>query len=209
MANAVSPSEVKLFSRGQAGKLADLMVAATLKLGLPSKEGQEVLEAEGGEIAKACAEIFRQHVEARMNTIIRIVTIDPSRTPIECVDATARVKYGRINLVKKMSRSPGGRVKLEGVKLDKWTSVADVSAWQNASGYRAATFDEVLKLHKNDPSFADKRPNFTQEKDVDGKFTFVACDRWRSGKRRVVVSQNDSGWDVGWLPWRVRIGTQS
>ncbi len=63
MANAVSPSDVKLLTRGQAGKFADLVVAAALKLGLPSEPTQQVLESQGAVLADECALQLRRRVE--------------------------------------------------------------------------------------------------------------------------------------------------
>jgi hypothetical protein len=208
MANAVSPSEVKMFSRGQAGKFADLVIAAALKLGLPSDVSQQVIEEDGAKIAKAAAEIFRQHVEARMKTLARTVAIDSGHTPMHCVEATGRNKYVTDSVVSSMPRSPGGEVTLELYCFGKYMPCAEVEAWQNAPGYRAAFPDELLKMNEDDPAFADERPNGTQWKDAQGKYCFAYCDLW-DDERLVGVGRYDEGWGDDFWFARVRIGTQA
>jgi hypothetical protein len=197
MANAVSPSDVKVLTSGQAGKFADLVVAAALKLDLPSDVGQQVLESQGAALADECALLLKKRVEAASNIIVRRVPVNRNRTPQQMLDATGRNQHTEKDVVKAMPKGEGDEAEIHFFTLGRYVRDADLDKEYDLRGLKPADPYSVGAINEADPAFADERPHSTYWKDSDGNWCFAAFGRW-DDERDVFVNRCGFDWHDCW-----------
>ena len=202
MARAVSPSD-NTITKGQAGKFADLFIAALIKSGLPSAETQQVLENQGATLVAQ----FIAQVQAKVDMVSKIfrrtVAVDRSLAPQAAISATGRRQYVTEDVLKAMPLGHGETVTLEFFRLTKWMNDEAVDALLAEHGLVAADPFALAAQNAIDPDFASKHPCFTHWQDADGKWCYATFVDWH-GERGVGVGRYDSDWDGGWWVAGVR-----
>ena len=182
---------------GQAGKLYDVFVAALCKSGLPKEPSQQVIEHHGVQVVDEMVAVFRKHVEAISNTIVRHVSVNRSRTPQKALDATGRKQYTNESVVATMPQGKGDEADVDFFKLDRYVSDADLDKEYELRGLKPADPFTLAAVNEADPAFADKYPNGTHWKNADGEWCYLTFSRW--GVERYVDCRRDGlDWDVYW-----------
>lgn len=202
MARAVSPSENTL-SKGQAGKFADLLVAALVKSGLPSAETQQVLEHQGATLVAQFIVQVQAKVDQVSQIVRRTVAVDRSLSPQQAIVATGRRQFVTDDVLAAMPQGHGDTVTLEFVRLTKWMNDEVVEALLAEHGLVAADAFAVAAHNTADQDFALKHPCFTHWQDTNGKWCLAAFSGWGGG-RYVYVHRDDDGWHDGWWVAGVR-----
>ncbi|HSX24645.1 MAG TPA: hypothetical protein VLG69_01630 [Candidatus Andersenbacteria bacterium] len=148
--------------------------------------------------------VFRRHIEAVSNFIVRHVKVDRSRTPQQAIKATGRVLYLNDSVVETMPKEEGEEADVcffepEPSEYTRPGFINDDDL-QKALERRGLVHDPiaVAAANEEDPAFADKHPNGTQWKDANGKWCYATFRRWRD-ERRVDVFRGGNGWGDGWL----------
>ena len=196
MAHAVSPPETTI-TAGQAGKFADVQIAALRKSGLPSKETQQVLENQGATLADEFVASVRIRVEAISQIIVRRVKVDRGRTPKQVVDATGRVQYVDQDALASMPRGEGEEVDMHFFPAKRRISDDELAKLYDHHGFKPDPYAQA-EVNRVDPAFADDHPNGTHWKDADDKWCYAAFSRWGGDGRSVRVGRGSSGWDGNW-----------
>lgn len=105
---------------GQTAKFQELLGAALRKCGLPSGPTQQVLEHQGKVLIDEFITSLRKRVEMIGDVIIRIVSVNRTRTPQEALNATGRAQYTDASVVATMPRGKGKKVKIEFYKPGRY-----------------------------------------------------------------------------------------
>lgn len=195
MGNSVSPSTEKM-TRGQMGKFYDLLVAKLEKSSLPLHPTQEVIEEEGALIAEECVSNLQKWVEARLNTIIRVVRLNRTRTPQEAIHATGKVPYLNDEVVATMPRGDGEEVEVVFFKIGKSISCADLEKEYELRGLKPDPYAQAA-VNEADQAFADEHPNGSQWKDAEGNYCCAIFYRWHD-RRYVRVNRRGDVWFDDW-----------
>lgn len=196
MAKTMSPSE-KSITRGQIAKLQDLLGNALLKSGLPSEPSQQVIEHQGNEVVAGMLAVFRNRVEAISNMLIRHITVNRIRTPMEAINATGRNKYLGTDVVAAMPRGKGKEVDVYFIKRDRYMSDDDWDKELVSYGLKPVDPYSLAAINEADPAFADEHPNGTHWKDANGNWCYAAFNRG-GGKRNVDVHRHGDDWGDYW-----------
>jgi hypothetical protein len=202
MAHAVSPSE-KSITKGQAGKFADLLVAALVKSDLPSIETQQVLEQQSANLAAQFIALVRGEVDAVSEFIYRTVHVDRTLSPEAAVAATRRIQYVNTNVVASMPAGVGDTVNIIWVPFKKGASNKEVV--KKLAEYEMILADPFALLAHNalEPDFAVKQPNLTLWQDADGNWCHATCHD-SIAKRIVQVNRDYDDWKEDWWVAAVR-----
>lgn len=154
------------------------------------------------ELAREMFEVFRKRAEAISSMIFRDVEVDRSKTPQQLLDATGRTQYIDHSVVDAMPRGKGDKVKLGFFKLDLSDRGGIISDDDLAKEFALRNLEPdpcaLAAYNAAELAFADEHPNGTHWKDADGKWCFVAFDRWLGDERSVNVNRSDDGWDGYW-----------
>ncbi|MCR4279148.1 MAG: hypothetical protein NUV78_00175 [Candidatus Zambryskibacteria bacterium] len=196
MTQVVTPSE-NTITAGQIGKLQDILGAALRKSGLMSEPTQEVIETQGESLVAELVAAVRKRVEAVSNMIVRLVSVNRSRTPQETLDATGRRQYTDRNVVDAMPKGEGDEATVYFFNLGRYVSDEELEKEYELRGLKPADPYSLAAVNEEDPSFADTHPNGTHWHDANGKWCFAAFDHWR-GERGVFVSRSGRGWHGSW-----------
>lgn len=145
---------------------------------------------------------FRRIVEEITKQIVRVVSVDRSRTPQQALDACGRKQYITREVVDAMSRGVGDKVRMTYFKPGPECYVNGVlSCAKLAEEYkqRGLKPDPQAQIDDNaaNPEFADTTPNACQWVDEQGNYCYATFRRWIGG-RRVSVRRIDSGWRDVW-----------
>lgn len=170
---------------------------------LKKDSAQKALGTKG--LATAMVAVFLSYVERFSPGIIRIVMVDRDQTPEQAIAATGRRQYVTAEVVATMPKGAGKAVTVIFFKPDR--SAYDVNGIINddnlakqyeLNGLIPADPFSLAAVNEADPAFADKHPNVTHWKDVNGEWCYAAFFRWRD-ERGVDVNRRDFDWDIGWL----------
>ena len=202
MAKTMTPSaESKAMTDGQITK-AVAVYRALLEKHAPEFDSgavQAVLGDQG--LAGEMFALFRQRVEAKANEVVRRVSgIDRALKPadvIAMVVATGRKKYGDDKVIESMPKGEGEDAEVVFFTLGRYISDDDLEKEYEKRGLKPADAYSLAAVNRDDPAFADEKPNCTHWKDGDGKWCYVAFSRW-GDVRGVSVSRVDSGWSGRW-----------
>lgn len=202
MAKTMTPSaESKAMTDGQITK-AVAAYRALLEKHAPEFESgaaQAVLGDQG--LAGEMFALFRQRVEAKANEIVRRVSgIDRTFKPADVIAkvvATGRKKYGDDKVIESMPKGEGEDVEVVFFNIGRFVSPAQLLEEYEKRGLKPADAYSLAAVNRDDPAFADEKPNATQWQDSEGKYCYVAFFRWDGG-REVRVYRYDGGWDGYW-----------
>lgn len=197
---AVSPSNDKPISKGQAGKFADLFVAALVKSDLPSEPTQLVLERRGAALSEKFLALVRDEVDALSKIIRRTVPVNRALSPEAAIAATGRRQFVAADAVATMPRGEGNVVTITFILLEKWMSDEVVDKLLSEHGLFAVDPFALAAYNATEPDFATKRPCFTHWRDDGGNW---CCAAWDCG-RSVDVGRYSRGWYGGWWAAGVR-----
>ena len=140
--------------------------------------------------------VLRRQVEAISNLIVRHVTVNRKRSPMEALDATGRKQYTDNSVVVGMPRGEGKETDVFFFKFDRYVSDNDLEKEYELRNLKPDPIAQVA-VNEADPAFADEHPNGTHWKDENGNWCFAAFGR-RGGGRSVGVGRDDHGWLGGW-----------
>ena len=195
MAKTVTPS-VEM-TDGQINKATELYRAMLWKHRgeLGSETVQQVLGQP--EFVGEMFGVLRKRVEAVSDMIVRHVRVAWSRTPQQMLDATGRKRYTDRSVVDAMPKGEGEEANVFFIPLKRYTSDDGVEEILASYGLKRADPYSLGAVNEDDPVFADEHPNCTHWKDANGKWCYVAFDRWHD-ERFVDVYRYGHGWDDGW-----------
>lgn len=202
MAHAVSPSE-NMISKGQAGKFADLLVAALAKSGMPSAETQRVLEHQGATLVAQFIAQVQAKVDQVSKIVRRTVAVDRSLSPQAAISATDRRQYVTDNVLASMPTGTADTVPIEFIQLPKWMDDAAADALLAEQGLVAVDPFALAALNAVEKDFARRHPCFTHWQDANGKWCCAAFGDWRV-ERGVYVDRRNGGWGGDWWVAGVR-----
>lgn len=199
MVQTVSPSAVNPITKGQIGKLYDLLADALVKSGLSSEQTQEVLETQGVPFAAELVAVIRKRVEAISNVIVRHVKVNRNRSPQEVIKATGRTPYLTDNVVATMPKGEGDEADVYFFKLGRYVNDADLDKEFELRGLKPVDPYSLAAVNEDDPAFADDHPNATHWKDANGEWCYAAFSEWYA-YRSVLVDRTDGDWlDCWWF----------
>jgi len=180
-------------TNGQIGQISDRLATKLRESNLPLEGVQKVLTMPGNVAIDKMIAVFREHVEAQSEIIIRRVRVKRTRTPQEALNATGRKKYLDDNVVATMPQGEGDEVDVHFVPTKRFVPVKEVPAF-------LAQYDLVpdpraqAAVNEEDPAFADEHPNGSQW----GNNCCLAFGRWGGG-RGVDCGRGDGDWGGGWF----------
>jgi len=180
-------------TNGQIGQINDRLATKLRESGLPSEGVQKVLKMPGNTAIDEMVAVFRKHVEAQDDIIVRRVRVDRTRTPMEVINATGRKKYLNDDVVATMPQGEGDEVDVYFIPTKRFIPVKEVPAFLAQYGLVPDPRAQAA-VNEADPAFADKYPNGSQW----GDNCYLAFDRWR-GERRVDCYRSGSAWNVDWF----------
>lgn len=150
------------------------------------------------EFADEVFAIFRKRVEVVSNMIMHRVNVNRACTPKQVLDATSRVQYNtNSDVVTAMPRGEGDEVEVFFFKLGRYVSDDDLEKEYELRGLKPVDSYSLAAVNEADPAFADEHPNSTHWKDANGKWCYVAFNRWND-ERIVDVDRYDNDWDDYW-----------
>ncbi len=158
-----------------------------------------MLQGDGKSLVAELVAVVQKYVDAVSNLITRTVNVNRTRAPQEVLDATKRAQYTDRKVMDSMPKGEGETKEVIFVNLGHYVSDDNLDKELDSLGFKPADPYSVAAVNEADPAFADEHPNSTHWKDAEGKWCFVAFDRWYDG-RSVGVSRYDSDWrDYGWF----------
>mgnify|MGYP001578347920 CR=1 FL=1 len=202
MAKTMTPSaESKTMTDGQITK-AVAAYRALLEKHAPEFNSEVVQAVLGNQgLAGEMFALFRQRVEAKASEVVRRVTgIDRTFKPsdvIAKVVATGRKSCVDDKVVETMPKGEGENVEVVFFTLGWFISDDDLEKEYEKRGLKPADPYSLAAINRDDPAFADEKPNCTHWKDSKGKWCYAAFSRWGGG-RRVLVRRRDSAWRDAW-----------
>ena len=180
-------------TNGQIGQINDRLATKFRESGLLSEAVQKVLKMPGNAAIDEMVTVFRKHVEAQSDIIIRHVRVDRTRTPMEAINATGRKKYLNDDVVATMPQGEGDEVDVYFVPTKRFVPVGEVPAFLAQHGLVSDPRAQVA-VNEADPAFADKYPNGSQW----GNNCCLTFSRW-DDERRVRCFRDDVVWFDGWF----------
>lgn len=201
MAKTMTPSaESKAMTDGQITKAVGAYRALLEKHAPEFESGatQAVLGDPG--LAGEMFALFRQRVEAKASEIVRIATPDRTFKPADVIAKvveSGRKSYVDNKVVETMPRGEGEQTEVVFFTLGRYISDDDLKKEYEKRGIKPADPYSLAAINRDDPAFADAKPNCTHWKDGDGKWCYAAFSRWHGG-RRVDVIRNDRDWYGTW-----------
>lgn len=191
-------------TKGQIGQITDRLTTKLRDSGLPSEAVQLVLAAPGGRAIAEMVAVFRKHVEANSNQIVRIVTVNATRDARAALEATGYALYVNNNVVNAMPRGEGGTTEVVPFNPETWEYTGpgymndeDLDKAFERRNLNASDPFSLAAVIEDKPSFAYKRPIATHWKDANGKWCFAEFRRWND-KRSVGVDRGDRVWNDRW-----------
>ena len=178
---------------GQIGQINDRLTTKLRESGLPTENVQRVLMMPGNMAIDEMVAVFRKHVEAQSDIIIRRVRVDRTRTPMGVINATGRNKYVNDDVVATMPQGEGDEVDVYFVPTKRFVPTNEVPAFLAQYGLVPDPRAQAA-VNEQDPVFADEHPNGTQW----GDNCCLAFYRWRDG-RRVYCDRSDVDWSGDWF----------
>jgi len=180
-------------SNGQIGQINDRLATKLRESGLPLEDVQKVLTMPGNAAIDEMVAIFRKHVEAQSEIIIRRVRVDRSRSLQEVIDATGRNKYLSDDVVATMPKGEGDEVDVYFIPTKRFVPVNEVPAFLAQYGLVPDPRAQAA-VNEEDQAFADEHPNGSQW----GDNCYLTFDRWIDG-RDVYCYRRDGGWSDRWF----------
>ena len=180
-------------TNGQIGQINDRLATKLRESGLPSEDVQKVLKMPGNAAIDEMTAVFRKHVEAQNDIIVRHVRVDRTRTPMEVINATGRNKYLDDEVVATMPKGKGDEVDVYFIPTKRFVPVKEVPAFLAQYGLVPDPRAQAA-VNEVDPTFADKYPNGTQW----GDNCYLAFNRWFDG-RSVNCYRIGHGWNDNWF----------
>ena len=180
-------------THGQIGQINDRLATKLRESDLPSADVQKVLKMPGNTAIDEMVAIFRKHVGAQSDIIVRRVRVDRTRTPQEVIDATGRTQYVDKNVLATMPQGEGDEVDVYFVPTKRFVPVEDVPAFLAQYGLVPDPRAQAA-VNEADSAFADEHPNGTQW----GDNCYLMFSRW-NGKRNVDCRRSGSGWHDYWF----------
>jgi len=141
--------------------------------------------------------VFRGYVERFSDMIVRIASVNRSRTAEQAISATNRKQYVNAEVVAAMPKGTGDEAKVVFFKLGRYVNDADLDKEYASRGLIPADPFSLATVNEADPAFADEHPNATHWKDVNGKLCYAAFSRW-FGEHGVLVYRFGGGWRDRW-----------
>ena len=206
MEKPLTPSQKtpEAMTDGQIDKIVDNVRAGLRKRCNDFKSADVQQALKKGQLDKKIIQATETALEEAMiqvanNTIKRTVKVDRSLTPQQVLDATKRRQYTNSAVVVTMPSSGTGveeNVTVEFFQIGKNISDDKLAKTYKERGLVPDPYAQAA-VNEADPAFADKYPNGTHWKDVNGNWCFAAFDR-DVGERFVNVYRVDLDWDVSW-----------
>jgi len=178
---------------GQIGQINDRLATKLRDSGLPLEAVQNVLKMPGNMVIDEMVAVFRKHVEAQGDFIVRRIRVDRTRTPMEAINATGRNKYVNDDVVASMPQGEGDEVDVYFVPTKRFIPANEVSAFLAQYGLVPDPRAQAA-VNEDDPAFADKYPNGSQW----GNNCYLTFGRWFGG-RDVGCGRNDNDWLDDWF----------
>ena len=141
-------------------------------------------------------EILRGKIEVItkvVNLIVRIVKPNRNLAPRQALEATGRNLYVNDEVVATMPRGEGEESEVFFFKVGRFLNDDNLEKEYDLRGLKPVDPYSLAKVNE-DAAFADDQPNATHWRDKDGKWCFVAFNRWR----RVRCGRNGDDWLDAW-----------
>ena len=180
-------------TNGQIGQINDRLATKLRESGLLSADVQKVLKMPGNTAIDEMVAIFRKHVEAQSDIIVRRVRVDRTRTPQEVIDATGRTQYVNKNVLATMPQGEGDEVDVYFVPTKRFVPVEDVPAFLAQYGLVPDPRAQAA-VNEADSAFSDEHPNGTQW----GDNCYLMFPRWNGG-RLVRCDHRGDDWRDYWF----------
>ena len=121
-------------------------------------------------------DVTRSSVEEKI--IVRVVTVDRTRTPEAALTATGRRQYVTKEVVAAMPNSKDKTKKVTFFHVGR--TISDEELEKEFTKHNLTPVDPftLAAINEADPTFADKYPNGTQWKDVIGKVCKAVFSGW-------------------------------
>ena len=149
------------------------------------------------ELADEMLVVFRKRVGAISNVIVRRVHVNRSMDSQGVLDATGRTQYTNPEVMKDLPRGDGEDKEVFFFKLGRYVSDAELDEEYELRGLKSDPYAQA-QANTDGHTFADGHPNGCHWKDANGRWCFIAFDRWFDGERSVVVHRGDCGWHGCW-----------
>ncbi len=141
--------------------------------------------------------VFRKHVEALSDPIVRRVTVNRARSLKEAIDATGREQYLNNEVVTSAPRGNSDEVEVIFFKLGRYVSDAELEKEFDLRDLTPVDPHSLTAINQADPTFADNHPNGTHWQDADKKWCYAAFGRYVVG-RDVRVLRGGGDWNDSW-----------
>lgn len=204
MAKTMIAPEAATMTDGQienaVNKLRDAMRKHRSKI--TSDIAQQVLGVEN--LGMMMFEPFLACVRGLSNTIIRMVTVDRSRTTREALDATGFVQCANPLIVERMPRAKADEVELVFFKPDLSErngrmSDSELEEEYKLRGLTPADPCSLAAYNEADPAFVDEYPNATHWQGVQGNWFYATFDYLIGPVVQIDCSHNHGDdWDDNW-----------
>ena len=145
---------------------------------------------------------YRKLVEEISKRIVRLVTVDRTRSLLNALKACGRKLYVNESVVATAPLRNGAEA-----KMTYFTPRPE--CYENGV-LSCQKLDDEYKMHRlvpdlqaqtddnaKNPEFADSKPNACQWKDKDGNWCYATFDVWRD-ERGVCVGRGDYAWSDDW-----------
>lgn len=193
---AKAKTQSNTITNGQIGQICDRLTTKFRESHLPVEAVQSVLREPGGAFIDEMFGIFRARVEAQSNMIVRRTKVNRSLTPQEMLDETGRRQYTDRDVIATIPQGEGEEVDVYFFNPGRYVPVAELAKEYELRGLKIDPAAQAA-VNRDDPSFADERPNGSQWQDAQGEYCCATFDRW-GGERVVHVDRDDRGWSDGW-----------
>lgn len=209
MSKTLSPSQKSGITRGQIGKLSDMLGHGLEKSALLSTaltaQIDEIIKTHGGNLRDEWVQMLERKLQEMIaeseNTFTVIAKrVDYTRTPEEVIRATKRTEYPSHDVVQTMPRRGQGVV--ENVEVVFFRTGRNLSAEEQECECAKRNLDPdpyaQAAVNEQDPAFADKYWNGTQWNRAGKVASYLAFYRWRGDERGVDCRRGDYGWRGPW-----------
>lgn len=181
-------------TNGQIGQINDRLATKLREAGLLCEGVQGVLQMTGNAVIDEMVAVFRKHVEAQGDIIVRRVRVDRTRTLQEVIVAIDRVSYVDEDVLATMPQGSGDEVDVYFVPTKRYVPAAEVPAFLAQHGLVPDPRAQA-SVNEADKAFADQYPNATSW----GDNICLSFNRHRLRGRIVRCSRDERGWTSDWF----------
>lgn len=181
---------------GQIGKVQRLLSTGLREANLPSKPVDLVLAAQGDSLVSEFIEMVCRRVQAITGMLIRHVTVDRTRSPLQGLEAKGWKLRVDAAVVKTMPNGSGEQVDVYFFQVDCRKSDEDLGKEFKYRGLIPVDPFTLAAVNEADPEFAYTHQNATHWQDADGSWCYAVFYCWNL--KVVRVGRHKDDWHEGW-----------